>query len=282
MELAVNMPEQQPHPGHAAASMAATSASSLDGSADWTIASIRSRRSFPRTPASIGPPDTKMAGMFSRMAAISIPGVTLSQLLMQTIASALWAFTMYSTLSAMMSREGREYSMPSCPMAMPSSTAMVLNSAAKQPSLPISSLTSCPISCRWVWPGTNCVKELTMAMTGLPTWSDFIPAACQSARAPAILLPSKVIELLNGCFISFTKKPSQAAWTGKVVIAFGRVPYSLPSPGPTRIRTIRDRIIRLHRFISFLLSEGEVTEYNFRKQIIFQTIFLIFSILKKF
>ena len=78
------------------------------------------------------------------------------------------------------------------------------------------------------------------------------------------------------------KKTFPAAWTGKVVISFGRVPYSLPGPGPTRIRTIRDRIIRLHRFISFLLSEGEVTEYNFRKQIIFQTIFLIFSILKKF
>ena len=34
------------------------------------------------------------------MAAISIPGVILSQLLIHTIASALWAFTIYSTLSA--------------------------------------------------------------------------------------------------------------------------------------------------------------------------------------
>ena len=42
------------------------------------------------------------------MVAISIPGVILSQLLMQTMASALWALTMYSTLSAMMSREGSE------------------------------------------------------------------------------------------------------------------------------------------------------------------------------
>ena len=39
---------------------------------------------------------------------LSIPGVILSQLLMQTIASALWALTMYSTLSAMTSLEGRE------------------------------------------------------------------------------------------------------------------------------------------------------------------------------
>ena len=42
------------------------------------------------------------------IAAINIPGVILSQLLMQTIASALWAFTIYSTLSAMISLEGRE------------------------------------------------------------------------------------------------------------------------------------------------------------------------------
>ena len=58
-------------------------------------------------PASIGPPETKTAGMLSRSAAISMPGVILSQLEMQTSASAQWALTMYSTLSAMISREGR-------------------------------------------------------------------------------------------------------------------------------------------------------------------------------
>ena len=56
----------------------------------------------------MGPPLTNTVGMFSRMAAMSIPGVILSQLEMQTSASALWACTIYSTLSAMMSREGRE------------------------------------------------------------------------------------------------------------------------------------------------------------------------------
>ena len=53
-------------------------------------------------------PDTNTVGIFSRMAAISIPGVILSQLLMHTIASALWALTIYSTLSAMISRLGSE------------------------------------------------------------------------------------------------------------------------------------------------------------------------------
>ena len=108
MELAVNMPEQQPHPGHECDSMAATSASLTDVSADLIMASIKSRCCPCHSPASIGPPDTNTVGMFSRMAAISIPGVILSQLLMHTMASALWALTMYSTLSAMMSREGSE------------------------------------------------------------------------------------------------------------------------------------------------------------------------------
>ena len=39
-------------------------------------------------PASIGPPETKMAGMLSLSAAISMPGVILSQLEMHTSASA--------------------------------------------------------------------------------------------------------------------------------------------------------------------------------------------------
>ena len=39
-------------------------------------------------PASIGPPETKMVGMFKRIAAINIPGVILSQLEIHTIASA--------------------------------------------------------------------------------------------------------------------------------------------------------------------------------------------------
>ena len=58
-------------------------------------------------PASIGPPETKMTGMLSRIAAISMPGVILSQLEMQTMASAQWALTMYSMESAMISRLGR-------------------------------------------------------------------------------------------------------------------------------------------------------------------------------
>ena len=49
-----------------------------------------------------------MVGTLRRIAAISIPGVILSQLEMQMSASAQCAFTMYSTLSAMSSRLGSE------------------------------------------------------------------------------------------------------------------------------------------------------------------------------
>ena len=68
-----------------------------------TVPSTRTVR-----PPSIGPPETNTVGMFSRRAANSMPGVILSQLETQTSASAQCALTMYSTESAMSSREGSE------------------------------------------------------------------------------------------------------------------------------------------------------------------------------
>ena len=108
IELAVNIPEQEPHVGQAECSTSSTCLSLTESSPASIITSIRSRARPSRCPASMGPPDTKIAGILSRMAAISMPGVILSQLLIHTIASALWAFTIYSTLSAIRSREGSE------------------------------------------------------------------------------------------------------------------------------------------------------------------------------
>src|SRR6266702_4451605 len=93
IELAVNMPEQDPQVGQAASSSSASRSSDTEGSAEAIIGSIRSSLvvvspSARATPASIGPPDTNTAGMFSRSAAISMPGVILSQLEMHTTASA--------------------------------------------------------------------------------------------------------------------------------------------------------------------------------------------------
>ena len=83
--------------------------------------------------------------------------------------------------------------MPSCPMAMPSSTAMVLNSFATPPAASISRHTSCPRSFRWTWPGTNWVNEFDTAMIGLWKSSSVMPVARQSARAPAWLRPWVVV-----------------------------------------------------------------------------------------
>ncbi len=113
MEFAVNMPEQEPQVGQAFSSMRRMSSSETLSLAASDIASIRSSlRTVPFTsvarPASMGPPETKTVGTLSRMAAISIPGVILSQLEMQISASAQCASTMYSTESAIRSREGSE------------------------------------------------------------------------------------------------------------------------------------------------------------------------------
>jgi hypothetical protein len=110
----VNIPEQEPHVGQAASSIRAMSSSETSSETASAIAVIRFRRlrTVPSTsvvvPPSIGPPETNTVGMFSRSAALSIPGVILSQLEMHTRASAQWALTMYSTESAIRSREGSE------------------------------------------------------------------------------------------------------------------------------------------------------------------------------
>src|SRR5581483_5456324 len=74
-------------------------------------------------------------------------------------------------------------------MAMPSSTAIVLNSFATPPAAWICSATILPRSRRCTWPGTNSVNELAIAMIGLPKSPSVMPVARQSARAPAMLRP---------------------------------------------------------------------------------------------
>ena len=84
------------------------------------------------SPPIIGPPGTRMAGILSRAAAISMPGMILSQEPSRTIASRLCAITIISMLEAIRSRVGRIANMPS-PCAIPSQAAMVPNSTAVPP-----------------------------------------------------------------------------------------------------------------------------------------------------
>src|SRR5699024_3953911 len=83
MEFAVNMPEHDPHVGQAFISISNNSSSD-----SWPdlCAPTPSKTDVKEiclhdalTPASIGPPDTKTEGTFVRAAAMSMPGVILSQ-----------------------------------------------------------------------------------------------------------------------------------------------------------------------------------------------------------
>ena len=112
------------------------------------------RRPSLRVPASMGPPEQKMVGMFTRAAAMSRPGTFLSQLGIITRPSNWWAMAMASVESAMRSRVTREYFMPTWPMAMPSHTAMAGNSTGVPPAARMPAFTAWAILSRFMWPGT--------------------------------------------------------------------------------------------------------------------------------
>ena len=157
MLLAVNIPEQLPHVGQAAFSISSSSAAE-----SWpfcfctlpTKASIRSTV-LPSSvrPASIGPPETNTVGMFTRIAAMNMPGTILSQFGMQIMPSKRCASIIVSTLSAISSRDGKENFIPLWPIAMPSSTPIVLNRNGTPPAARMHSFTKLPTTCRWTWPG---------------------------------------------------------------------------------------------------------------------------------
>src|SRR5699024_11075114 len=83
IECAVNIPEHDPHVGHALFSISNNSSSDIwpDLCAPTPSNTEVNEICFPEalTPASIGPPETKTEGTFVRAAAINIPGVILSQ-----------------------------------------------------------------------------------------------------------------------------------------------------------------------------------------------------------
>ena len=106
-------------------------------------------------PGAIGPPEAKIVGMFTRRAPMSMPGTILSQFGTQMSASKQCARAMVSTLSAISSRLGREYFMPGCAIAMPSQTAMVLNSIGTPPASTTHFFRNSPTLLRWQCPGTN-------------------------------------------------------------------------------------------------------------------------------
>ena len=78
-------------------------------------------------PGMLLPPYRKIAGLFILPAAINIPGNDLSQPAIVTIPSNLSACMTNSTESAMTSLETNDALIPSCPIEIPSDTAIVEN-----------------------------------------------------------------------------------------------------------------------------------------------------------
>ena len=112
MELAVNIPAQEPHEGQAASSRTFNWASVIWSACTLPTPSKRLIRSSlvpsGAVPASIGPPVRNNVGMFTRKAPMIMPGVILSQLVRQTRPSKQWALAMVSMESAISSRLASE------------------------------------------------------------------------------------------------------------------------------------------------------------------------------
>ncbi len=156
IELAVNIPAQEPQPGQATSTRSSSSASLICPVSTLPTASktsIKSKPSSPLRPASIGPPLTTIEGMFSLIAAINMPGTILSQLGIRTIPSKRWASTVTSTESAIISRLASEYFMPSWFMAIPSQMPIVKNSRGVPPARRIPALVASAILSRLICPG---------------------------------------------------------------------------------------------------------------------------------
>ena len=134
--LAVYMPLQEPGPGMAARSIASTSrwliffcARAPTASNTVTISTF-----LPLwLPGRMVPPYTKTEGRLRRAMPIRQAGMFLSQPPIVTSASNPWQAATASIESAIISRETREYFIPSVPIEMPSETVIVLNTTALAP-----------------------------------------------------------------------------------------------------------------------------------------------------
>ena len=146
-------------------------------------------------------------GISSLAAAIAAAGMVLSQPTSSTIASRQWPDTASSIESAMVSREGSEARMPSEPMAMPSVTAIVLNSIGVPPPS-ITPARTCWARLRRVrLHGDTSDQVCTTATSGLAMAASSSPVARNMARAGARAGPCLIALLLTELvFLEVTSK----------------------------------------------------------------------------
>ena len=123
-----------------------------------------------------------IVGMFSRPAAISCPGVVLSQEARQTMPSSSAPSTATSMSEAIRSRDGRMY----CPAApaevIASDGAAVRTSNATPPAASMAVFSGATISSRWLKQDASCEEELTIAIFGFSRSSSESPSADHCAR----------------------------------------------------------------------------------------------------
>ena len=193
MEFAVYMPQHEPQPGQHLFSISLSSSSdilpALTAPTASNIVDSDALRPF-TTPDSMGPPDTTTVGRLTLHAPMSMPGTILSQLGTSTTPSKAWPMSMDSTLSAISSREGREYFIPACPIAMPSQTPMDGMTKGVPPAAYMPALTASATLSRCRCPGTISLFAEMTAMSGCrvlrPTYREPCKATAEALfRFPA-------------------------------------------------------------------------------------------------
>ena len=120
-----------------------------------------------------------------RPSAIAAAGMVLSQPTSTTSASRQWPVTASSIESAITSREGSEARMPVVPIAMPSVTAMVLNSTGVPPAALMPSRADCASSRSVRLQGEMSDHVCTTPTSGLAMSASDRPVARSMARAGA-------------------------------------------------------------------------------------------------
>ncbi len=207
IELAVNMPEQEPQVGQAFCSIAIRSSSAMLGSTALTMASIRSSRSEP--PSSGAPETTRAAEHASGLhraagdedrrdvqpqrgqqhAGGDLVAVGDAD---QRVGAVRVDHVLDGVGDDLAAGQRVEHAGVAHRDAVVHGDGVEL--AADPPA-------SCDragdqlahVACRCTWPGTNWVKLLAIATIGLPKSDSTMPVARHSARAPAMLRPWVVV-----------------------------------------------------------------------------------------
>ena len=86
--------------------------------------------------------------------------------------------------------------MPTCPIAIPSHTAIAGNTTGTPPASATPSFTASTILSIFIWPGTISLNELTIPTIGFFISSDVKPRALNKLLAGACCIPALALSLI--------------------------------------------------------------------------------------